>query len=89
MKRAVFAIVATTLVLGLAAPASAGTLTVGVGSTFDLGTGSLALGCADLAVTGTLHGRNGGLQRRARRRHQPRRHRERELRPALALRQLG
>ena len=31
-----------------------GDLTVGAGSTFDLGTGSLALGCADLDVAGTL-----------------------------------
>jgi hypothetical protein len=54
MKRAAFAIVATALVLGFAARASAGTVTVGSNSTFDLGTGSLALGCADLAVAGTL-----------------------------------
>ena len=40
--------------LGLAAPAFAGTVTVGANSTFDLGTGTLTLGCADLAVTGTL-----------------------------------
>jgi hypothetical protein len=44
----------TASALGLAAPASAGNLTVGAGSTLDLGTGSLALGCADLDVAGTL-----------------------------------
>jgi hypothetical protein len=37
-----------------AAPALAGNLTVGSGSSLDLGTGSLALGCADLDVLGTL-----------------------------------
>jgi hypothetical protein len=54
MTRAGFAAVASALVLGLAAPAFAGDVMVGSGSTFDLGTGSLMLGCADLAVTGTL-----------------------------------
>jgi hypothetical protein len=42
------------ILLGLAAPASAGNLTIGTGSTVDLGTGSAALGCADLDVAGTL-----------------------------------
>ncbi|HVN37470.1 MAG TPA: hypothetical protein VMW19_04765 [Myxococcota bacterium] len=37
-----------------AAPALAGNVTVGAGSSLDLGTGSLALGCADLDVLGTL-----------------------------------
>jgi hypothetical protein len=38
----------------LPAGALAGNLTVGSGSSLDLGTGSLALGCADLDVLGTL-----------------------------------
>ena len=63
--------VALAVALGLAAAASAGDLTVGAGSTLDLGTGSLALGCADLDVTGTLTAGTRGLQRRARRRDQP------------------
>jgi hypothetical protein len=54
MKRAGLAAAVSVIVLGLAAPASAGNLTVGAGSTLDLGTGSLALGCADLDVSGTL-----------------------------------
>jgi hypothetical protein len=54
MQRTALAAAACVLALGLAAPASAGKLTVGAGATFDLGTGSLALGCADLEVTGTL-----------------------------------
>lgn len=37
-----------------AAVASAGQVTVGSGASFDLGTGSLDLGCADLTVGGTL-----------------------------------
>jgi hypothetical protein len=44
----------TVSVLALSAPALAGTFEVGSGSTLDLGTGSLALGCADLDVLGTL-----------------------------------
>ncbi len=40
------------LVLAAAAPASV--VTVGSGSSLDLGTGSLDLGCADLTVAGTL-----------------------------------
>ena len=46
--------VALAVALGLAAAASAADLTVGAGSTLDLGTGSVALGCADLGVAGTL-----------------------------------
>lgn len=38
----------------LSAPALAGTFEVGKGSSLDLGTGSLALGCADLNVLGGL-----------------------------------
>ncbi len=41
-------------ILALSAPALAGTFEVGSSSTLDLGTGSLALGCADLDVLGTL-----------------------------------
>ena len=54
MRHARLALAASASVLGLAFPASAGNLTVGAGSTLDLGTGSLALGCADLDVAGTL-----------------------------------
>ena len=54
MKRAGLAAAATAILLGVSAPASAGNVTVGAGSTLDLGSGSLALGCADLDVTGTL-----------------------------------
>ncbi len=54
MMRVGVAVMVSALVLGLAATASAGTVTVGSGSTLDLGTGSMALGCADLTVTGTL-----------------------------------
>ena len=54
MQRAGLAAAASLIVLGLSAPASAGKLTVGAGATFDLGPGSLALGCADLDVMGTL-----------------------------------
>ena len=42
--------------LALATPARAGNVTVGANSTLDLSTGSMALGCADLDVTGTLDG---------------------------------
>ena len=41
-------------VLGIASSASAGTVMVGSGAAVDLGTGSVALGCADLDVAGTL-----------------------------------
>jgi hypothetical protein len=40
--------------LALSGPAMAGTFTVGSGASLDLGTGSLALGCADLDVMGTF-----------------------------------
>jgi hypothetical protein len=40
--------------LSLASPAAAGTFEVGNGSSLDLGTGSLALGCADLNVLGGM-----------------------------------
>jgi hypothetical protein len=54
MRRTALAAAASAIGLGLAAPATAGNLTVGTGSSLDLGTGSLALGCADLDVSGTL-----------------------------------
>jgi hypothetical protein len=41
-------------VLGLALPALAANVTIGAGSAVNLGSGSLALGCADLDVSGTL-----------------------------------
>jgi hypothetical protein len=52
---------ASLIALGLATPASAGNVTVGASSTVDLGTGSLALGCADLEVAGTLTAGTVGL----------------------------
>jgi hypothetical protein len=54
MRLAGLALAAPAILLGLASPASAGNLTVGSGSTLDLGTGILGLGCADLDVAGTL-----------------------------------
>ncbi len=48
-------------VLTLATGASAAQLTVGSGSSVDLGTGSLDLGCADLTVTGTLSAGTAGF----------------------------
>jgi hypothetical protein len=54
MQRTALAAAASLLALGLAAPASAGKLTVGAGASFDVGTGILSLGCADLDVTGTF-----------------------------------
>src|SRR5215831_1603297 len=41
-------------VLAFSMPALAGNLTVGSGASLDLSTGSLALGCADLDVLGTM-----------------------------------
>jgi len=61
MKRTRLAAAVSGAVLGLAAPASAGNLTIGAGSTLDLGTGVLTLGCADLTVTGTLTAGSAGL----------------------------
>ena len=46
--------VALAVLLLLPLPALAGNVTVGTGSSIDLGTGSLALGCADLDVLGTM-----------------------------------
>jgi hypothetical protein len=54
MKLAARAIAVSTILVGLSASSFAGNVTVGAGSTVDLGTGSLALGCADLDVAGTL-----------------------------------
>ena len=55
MKRA--ALAATTVALLVtAAEASAGSFVVGSGASVDLGTGSLALGCADLRVAGNPTG---------------------------------
>jgi hypothetical protein len=54
MKCSTFASWSLSTLLALSAPSLAGTLTVGSGSSVDLGTGSLALGCADLDVLGTL-----------------------------------
>ena len=44
-----------------AAPSTAQQLIVGTGASFDLGTGSLALGCADLVVAGTMSAGTTGL----------------------------
>lgn len=56
MKRSRLAASVASVALALSAPAWAGTVTVGANSSVDLGTGSLALGCADLDVQGTLSG---------------------------------
>jgi len=54
LKGAVLTALGSAIALGVSAPATAASLSVGAGSTLDLGTGSLALGCADLDVSGTL-----------------------------------
>ena len=54
MKRAGLAAAASFIVLGLAAPTSAGNVTVGSGSTLDLGSATLDLGEADLNIAGTF-----------------------------------
>ena len=53
--------IAAALILPLATGASAAELAVGSGSTLDMGTGSLDLGCADLTVMGTLSAGTSGL----------------------------
>jgi hypothetical protein len=58
MRRAFLAVAA---LLTLATAASAGQVTVGSGSSVDLGTGSLDLGCADLTVGGTLSAGTAGF----------------------------
>ncbi len=54
MRRAALAALTAAVGLTIAAPAWAAVVTVGSGSSFDLGTGSLDLGCADLTVAGTM-----------------------------------
>ncbi len=54
MKRTKLVSTLAALALVASAPALAGTFTVGSGSNLDFGTGSTALGCADLDVLGTL-----------------------------------
>jgi hypothetical protein len=54
MKRTLLAVAAFLPLFAGAARAPAGTFEVGSGATLDLSTGSLALGCADLDVIGTL-----------------------------------
>jgi hypothetical protein len=54
MKRMIISMAVLCLGLGFAGAALAGTLTVGSNASIDLGTGSLALGCADVDVTGTF-----------------------------------
>ena len=56
-RTAVCALVA----LAIASAASGAEVTVGSGASFDLGTGSLDLGCADLTVTGTLSAGTAGF----------------------------
>ena len=55
----ILTILATTLLA--AAPSAAGQLIVGTGASFDLGTGSLGLGCGDLLVSGTMSAGSAGL----------------------------
>ena len=52
--RRLLAVAACVAGLGLATHAGAAELTVGSGASFDLGTGRLDLGCADLTVAGTF-----------------------------------
>jgi hypothetical protein len=54
MRRRRLGILSCTAAFGLATGASAAQLNVGAGSSLDLGTGNLDLGCADLVVEGTL-----------------------------------
>lgn len=54
MRRRRRGLLSGVVVFGLATATSAAHLTVGAGSTVDLGDGSLDLGCANLAVEGTL-----------------------------------
>ncbi len=61
MRRRTLAALAALSALGLAAPAPAAHVTVGSGSSIDLGTGSLDLGCADLTVAGTLSAGTAGF----------------------------
>ncbi len=61
MRRWTLAALAALSALGLAAPAPAAQVTVGSGSSLDLGTGSLDLGCADLTVAGTLSAGTAGF----------------------------
>jgi hypothetical protein len=51
------------LALLVASQAPAGTLVVGAGTTFDLGSGSVDLGCADLDVSGTYAAGTGSTSR--------------------------
>ena len=53
-RAAVIGLFALGTVLGEAAPALAGNMTIGSGSSFSLGTSRLLLGCADLDVLGTF-----------------------------------
>ena len=48
------ATLAAAAILAVATGASAGQLSVGSGASVDLGAGSLALGCANLSVAGTM-----------------------------------
>ncbi len=61
MRRAGLAALSAAVGLALSAPAWAAVVTVGSGSSLDLGTGTLDLGCADLTVTGTLSAGTAGF----------------------------
>ena len=54
MRRAALVGLAVAVGLTLAAPGMAASVNVGSGSSLNLGTGSLNLGCADLSVAGTM-----------------------------------
>ena len=62
MRRTVRVLASVTLLVGFAASAQAGRIIVGSGSSFDLGTGSLDLGCGDLIVAGTLSAATTGIE---------------------------
>ncbi len=61
MRRRTLAALTSLSALGLAVPSPAAQVPVGSGSSLDLGTGSLDLGCADLTVAGTLSAGTAGF----------------------------
>jgi len=61
MKRCNLVLTVLAAVSFAAAPGAAQQFTVGSGASFDLGTGSLGLGCADLTVAGTMSAGTAGF----------------------------
>lgn len=60
-RRFAFPCLPALLVAAFAAAAPAADVTIGAGSSLDLGTNNIQFGCADLTVGGTLQGNSGGL----------------------------